>query len=199
MTTPQDLNDPVAMEKRIARFKTLVPTKTKFAGGNVGIPIAAYEELAARNIFLIMAPAGVARGGTSKPIIEGQPGVELSIVECPPGNGPALHRHERTYETFMALDGKYEVTWGDNGEHSIVLEPFDTIAVPAGIYRAFRNVDDHDAKMLVVIQGGKEVMNDLIFQHKVGAGIEERFGAEVRGNFSKIGIEFAAAPEKTTA
>lgn len=193
--TSSDLNDPVAMQKRIARFKTLVPTKTKYADDKVGIPMGAYEELAARNIFLLMAPAGVARGGTSRPIVEGQPGVEVSIVECPPGNGPALHRHERTYETFMPLDGRYEITWGDNGEHSVVLDPFDLIAVPAGIYRAFRNVDDHDAKMLVLIQGGKEVMNDLVFQHEVGAGIERRWGTEVRRNFSKIGIEFAEPPE----
>jgi uncharacterized RmlC-like cupin family protein len=189
--TTQDLNDPIAMEKRIARFKKLVPTKTKFNGPEVGIPIEAYETLASKNIFLIMAPAGVARGGTSRPAIEGQPGVELSIVDCPPGQGPALHRHERTYETFMPLTGRYEISWGDNGEHSTTLEPFDTFAVPAGIYRAFRNVDDHDAKMLVVIQGGKEVMNDLVFQDKVGDRIESIYGSEVRSNFKKIGIEFA--------
>ncbi|MFA7680699.1 MAG: cupin domain-containing protein [Pigmentiphaga sp.] len=196
MSTQSELNDPIAMEKRIARFKTLKPTKTKYEDPSVGIPMNAYEQLAAHSIFLIMAPQGVARGGTSRPAVEGQPGVEISIVECPPGQGPALHRHERTYETFMALDGKYEITWGDDGEHSTILEPFDLIAVPAGIYRAFRNVDDHTAKLLVVIQGGKEVMNDLIFQHKVADKIEQGWGKDVLDRFSKIGIQFASPPDR---
>lgn len=190
MPTDPDIT-PEQMEQRIARFATLVPTKKKFDNAGVGIPEAAYEYTAARNIFFLMAPEGVARGGTSRPAVTGQPGLEVSIVDCPPGNGAALHRHERTWETFMPLTGPYEIIWGDNGRHRVVLQPFDLIAVPAGIYRAFRNAGTTDAKMLVLIQGGQEIMNDLLFDHAVGERIRQDFGDGVLANFRKIGTRFA--------
>ncbi len=190
----QDLNDPAVMEKRTARFKNLTPTKNKYEDPRVGIPAAAYQELAARDIYLIMAPTGVARGGTSRPAVEGEPGVEVSIVECPPGNGAALHIHGQTYETFMPLNGRYQIIWGNEGEHSKILEPYDLITVPAGIYRGFRNVDDHPAKMLVLMQGGREIMNDVTFHHEVGTRILKNWGEEIHGNFPKIGIRFADPP-----
>lgn len=179
------------MNGRIARLRDLEPTKRSYEGGGTGVPSAAYEMLAARNIYMLMAPKNRSRG-MNKPAVEGLPGLEVAIVECPPGNGAELHAHERTTESFMALDGRYEIIWGHQGENSILLEPYDFVSVPPGVYRAFRNADDHEAKMLVFIQGANgDSMNDITYEASVGQRIQARFGAEATQNMANIGIRFA--------
>ena len=179
------------MEKQIARLGDLQPTKKGYDNAATGVPIAAYEMLAARDIYLLMAPEGRTRGA-SKAAITGAPGLEVSIVDCPPGNGAALHAHERTHESFMPLTGRFELTWGEHGEHSVVLQPFELLAVPPGLYRSFRNIEDHDAKMLALIQGApNDAMSGITYEAGVGARIEERFGADATVNMARIGIRFA--------
>ncbi|MBT2326970.1 cupin domain-containing protein [Variovorax paradoxus] len=182
---------PAEMDRRIVRLRELEPTKRSYEGSGTGIPSAAYEMLAARNIYMLMAPKNRSRG-MNKPAVEGLPGLEVAIVECPPGNGAELHVHERTTESFMPLDGRYEVIWGDKGEQTIVLEPYDFVSVPPGVYRSFRNVDDHETKMLVFIQGPEgDSMNDITYETSVGQRIEARFGPEATANMANIGIRFA--------
>ena len=181
------------MPPSIARFSELTPTKKNYAGESVGVPVAAYEMLAAKDIYLLMAPAGTKRGMSSnKPAIGGLPGLEVSIVDCPPGNGAGLHAHHRTTETFVPLDGRYEFTWGPRGEHKVVLGPHDMISVPPGNYRSFKNVDNKPARMLVFIQGEKDAaMNDIVYDKVSAEQIEASHGGQVRDNFKHIGITFA--------
>ena len=58
-----------------------------------------------------------------------------------PGNGAAFHS-QGSEETFIALTGRWEVYWGDEGRESVVLEPFDGMVVPDGVLRGFRNVGE---------------------------------------------------------
>jgi mannose-6-phosphate isomerase-like protein (cupin superfamily) len=184
---------PEVMERtQIARLKNLRPTKYDFAQANVDVPVEAYEMVASKNIYLLLAPKERTRS-FSPPAVLGAPGLEISIVDCPPGNGPPLHVHERTRETFMPLDGRYEVTWGANGEHSTVLDAFDMFAVPPGVYRSFRNVSPKDAKMLVVVQGeAGEVMNDICYQASLAKQVSARFGQAIWDRMSKIGLRVGA-------
>ncbi len=183
---------PEEMERRqIARFGALKPTKHDYAKPEVGVPTEAYESVASKNIYLLLAPHERKRS-FSPPAVFGAPGLELSIVDCPPGNGPKLHMHERTRETFMPLTGRYEILWGEKGEHSTVLEPLDMFAVPPRVYRTFRNVSDTDAKMLVVLQGEQnEVMNDVYYPPDIGEQITRQFGTEVWEKFQAIGLRVA--------
>src|SRR3546814_1693345 len=69
------------------------------------------------------------------------------------GNGAALHAHE-TEEVFMPLIGPWAIVWmTDDGEKEIVLEPFDTISIPMGVYRGFRYVGDGKGTLLTLIGG----------------------------------------------
>ena len=78
--------------------------------------------------------------------------VVLSIAECPPGDGPASHIHEKTIENFFCLSGRFEIAWGDPGaEQSVVLEPHDFISVPPGVPRRFTNVHETETGRLCVI------------------------------------------------
>lgn len=71
--------------------------------------------------------------------IRGAAGMTITYTICPPGQGPSLHAHDRTFESRAVCRGRLEVRWGDTGEHSVVLEEFDTISVPPKVCRAFRN------------------------------------------------------------
>ncbi|MEI8268115.1 MAG: cupin domain-containing protein, partial [Betaproteobacteria bacterium] len=130
----------VEMEAHIARFARMKPKSRRYAE-QAGIPAEAFEMIAAKNIFLLMAPEG-AGGANASPAVKGAPGLTVNVCECPPGNGPMLHAHQSTRETFFCLRGRFEVRWGDQGELSTMLEEFDMIAVPPGVSRAFTNVGD---------------------------------------------------------
>jgi uncharacterized RmlC-like cupin family protein len=189
MQTPKT---PAEMESRIARFKSLQPSRASFRPDNVGVPGDAYKELSAQNLYKVMAPEGANRAA-APPAIIGMPGAELNIAECPPGQGAKLHAHMRTHESFMCLTGRFEVAWGENGEHKVFLDPYDMFAVPPGVFRSFTNVSDANALLLVLVQGAKEdVFGDILFHRSVGDYIEGKYGAEVRANFKNIGITFDA-------
>lgn len=185
---------PEQMEARVARFKALQPSKKSYSIETVGVPGEAYNLLADNEVFVLLAPQGNKRSA-ARPAILGDPGLEVVIVQCKPGHGPALHAHTRTNEIFVCMSGRYELMWGDEGEHSVFLEPFDMFAVPKGVFRSFRNAsEDPTARMLVMVQGGVEdAFNDVYFDARVGDAIEERWGAEVRKNFKNIGITFEGA------
>ena len=182
---------PSEMEQYVARFKDLAPSKKSFKVENTGIPGEAYEMIAAHSVYSVMAPEGNTRKA-AKPGVIGVPGLEVAIAECPPGNGPALHNHQRTVETFMCLTGQYEIVWGNHGEHSVVLEPFDLCSVPAGVYRRFKNVSQlPNAKLLVLVQGKVEdTFGDVAFDPRIATEVESRWGPEVLKNFKNIGITF---------
>lgn len=188
---------PEQMEKRVARFATLQPSKKSFTEQNVGIPGEAYELLAAKSVYVLLAPEGNKRS-VAKPAVVGAPGIEVVIAECPPGQGPAMHAHCLSHEIFLCMTGRFEIIWGDKGEHSVVLEPFDLIAVPPGVFRRFRNISDlQDARLLAIVQGSKEqVFNDVKFDPAIGAAIVKRWNKAVWENFKNIGITFEAPDPK---
>ena len=179
------------MKKRIARFKDLVSTKAKHAEGK-GIPVEVLEMITAKSTFNVMSPTDL--GGQlspTPPVIGGDAGVfRLGIVTCPPGNGPGLHVHWRTHETFMALTGKWEVIWGDKGEEKTVIEPFDLIAVPPQVTRTFVNISDEDAHLLVVIQGQKGEFDDVGRVPETRQKIADKFGPEMVGKLEAAGWQF---------
>ncbi len=114
------------------------------------------------------------------------------IAECEPGDGPPLHMHYKTVETFMALTGKWKLQWGDQGEFETILEPFDLFAVPAGVSRRFENAGTEKAYLLVLISGGTHDMDDLNYAPEVGKDIEDQFGGAVRKHTEAVGFRFTA-------
>jgi mannose-6-phosphate isomerase-like protein (cupin superfamily) len=189
MKTP-DLT-PAQMENQVARFKTLQPTKASFKESNVGVPGEAYELIAAHSVFSLLAPPNNKRNA-AKPAVVGPNGLEVVIAQCPPGQGPSLHAHGETHEIFICMSGRYEIIWGDHGEHSVTLEPCDMCACPPGVF----NVSDvEDAKLLVLVQGEK-TFADVKFDPSVGVEVKRRFGDKVWDNFQNIGITFEAPDPK---
>jgi len=78
----------------------------------------------------------------------------LNIVCCEPGKAAPLHNH-LTQEVFVALSGCWEIFWGPEGERKLVLDPLDTISIPPGVSRGFRNVSPQPA-LLMGMAGGRD-------------------------------------------
>jgi len=185
------------MKSRIARFKDVVATKNRHAADK-GIPAEVLEMITAKTTRNIMSPGALP--GTlspSPPVTGGDAGVfRLGIVTCPPGNGPGLHVHYKTHETFLALTGKWEIQWGDKGEETIVLEPFDLIAVPPKVTRRFVNVAAEDAHLLVIIQGKAEDFDDVDRVPETAAAIARKFGPEMVRTLESLGWKFTIGAEE---
>lgn len=175
---------------QVARFDQLQPKSRAYAESH-GVPAEAFETLAAKTIYLLMAPDG-AKGSNKAPAIHGAPGLTVQICRCPPGNGPMSHRHVNTVENFMCLQGEFTVKWGERGEHSAVLKPYDMISVPPSEYRAFVNTHVDESLLLVMIQGDNDKLNDVTYAPGIGDMVVERFGAQARDKLEQaVGWNFA--------
>jgi uncharacterized RmlC-like cupin family protein len=185
------------MKSRIARFNEVVPTKSRHAEQK-GIPAEVLEMITAKTTRNIMSPGGLpGQLSPTPPVIGGDAGVfRLGIVTCPPGNGPGLHVHYKTHETFMALTGRWEILWGDKGEESTMLEPFDLIAVPPKVTRRFVNRSESDAHLLVIIQGKPEEFDDVDRVPETAAAIAKKHGPEMVRKLESLGWKFSIGVEE---
>lgn len=157
MSTPDDKTDhwpehvapsrPCTVEEmnaRVARWGAIPASTRAF----VDTLIPGHE----RTLHSVIG-AGVTDDPAFKPAIPAADNFHVDYIVAPPGRGAALHWHD-TEEVFVAMSGRWEIAWGDAGEHALVLEERDVISVPAGVHRAFRNIGDRD-HLLLSILGGK--------------------------------------------
>ena len=180
------------MQSRIARFAELRPLPVQ---SNPNIPQAADDLIWAREILPVIGAAG----GKSTPMsvqapIQGAGDIRLAFTVCPPGQGPTLHAHGGTFETFTVLEGRFEVSWNDNGADSAVLERFDTISVPPGVCRAFRNVGESDGILQVIASGDMSNPNDVDYPESTAAEIEA-IGPGILDEFKRTGLTFTAGKD----
>ena len=145
---------PQEMEQYIARFGEIEPQGERLAE-KLDIPLAAYQKMTAEKFFLLMSSPELGGPFADRPAISDDQGMIDAVVKCAPGQGPYLHAHYNTYENFICLTGRFRISWGDMGEHEAFLDPFDMIAVPKGVVRAFENASDNTAYILGLIRGDK--------------------------------------------
>jgi quercetin dioxygenase-like cupin family protein len=176
------------MERRLARFRALKPLPVQ----NESIPEKARDVVYSRKLLSVIGLEEDAK----TPINSGAPicgaaGMTMTLAVCPPGQGPGLHSHRQTYETFTVLKGRFEVSWNDDGDERAVLEEFDTVSFPPGVCRAFRNVGEREGILQVIITGGVHDMNDIVFTEKAKREIDAvRPG--LAAEFEKAGFTFNA-------
>lgn len=174
------------MEKRIARFERLSPLPIQ----QTDIPLAARDVVYSRKLLSVIGLE------TSTPInaeapITGAAGMTMTLAVCPPGQGPGLHSHRRTYETFTVMKGRFEVRWNDDGSGAAILELYDTVSFPPGVCRSFRNIGAEEGILQVIITGGVHDMSDIDFSLEAKKQIEAvRPG--LSAEFEKAGFTFTA-------
>jgi mannose-6-phosphate isomerase-like protein (cupin superfamily) len=179
------------MEQRVVRFKSLTPRPKP-------VPDDAPQELTdfmtADENYSYMAPAMTSQSVIQKyaAMTGGDAGdsISVSLAVCSPGRGPALHAHLNTVEAFFCLSGRFAIEWGERGEQSVTLEPWDFIHVPKGIVRTFRNIGDQEGALLVIIQGNRNEFDDVVNPPYVAQQIVERFGEGVLRSFEASGRVF---------
>ncbi len=180
---------PEEMAARMARFADLRSYSDQHDESS-GIPAKAMEKLTAHKVYPVMVPREYTGRSAMAPVKAGER-VVLAIAECPPGDGPGLHNHEITTESFFCLQGRFEITWGDEGEHMVVLEPMDFVSVPQGVMRAFRNISDETGRLFVTIELGDPGSNDRVAYHpNVADELEEEFGEKTVATLKEIGFKF---------
>ena len=175
------------MEKRISRYRALKPLPIQ----NPSIPEKARDVIYARKLLSVIGLEEITPINQGAPII-GAAGMTMTLAVCPPGQGPGLHSHRQTYETFTVMKGRFEVTWNDDGAERATLRQFDTISFPPGVCRAFRNVGKTEGILQVIITGGVHDMTDIAFSANAKKQIEA-VGAGLSAEFEKIGFTFSPA------
>lgn len=173
---------------RIAKFADLTVID---AQSGDSLPQEVADLIRARKLMpaITRADAGEGPFGKKAPIV-GAGDMSMTYAVCPPGTGPSLHAHRRTYETFTVMQGIFEFSVGDKGDgEKAVLQPFDTISVPPGHHRAFRNISGEDGVLQVVITGGIHDQNDIYFPAETAAEIRRK-DPKYLEYFKKIGLQF---------
>jgi len=155
---------------RVARYAALRPLPVQT---DPSIPQEALDVIYSRKLLPVLGLEGGAETAvsTAAPIV-GAAGITITLAVCPPGQGPGLHSHKATFETFTVLQGSFEFRWGDQGEHTARLERFDTFSVPPGLQRAFRNVGDSEGVLQVVISGGRHDASDIVLPPSTASALK---------------------------
>ena len=99
------------MRERIARYRELKPLPIQQSE----IPLGARDVVYARKLLSVIGLEGAQTPINAGAPIRGAAGMTMTLAVCPPGQGPGLHAHRQTYETFTVLKGRFEVTWNDDG------------------------------------------------------------------------------------
>ncbi len=181
------------LEGRISRFDALMPMST--AGDLAWVGQKAMDVFYARKLMPIILDDTKNPFGNAAPIF-GAAGTTMFISIMPPGQGPCLHSHNNTFETFMVLEGSIEYYVGDPIEHRLTLNKWDTFSCPPRVYRGFHNAGDTDAVMLTVITGVEEGRDDVSMPDSIAQEARQNFGAKVVDAFRAI---FSFDPPRPSA
>lgn len=181
------------LESRVSRFDALKPMST--AGDLAWVGQEAMDVFYARKLMPVILDDTKNPFGNVAPIF-GAAGTTMFISIMPPGQGPCLHSHNSTFETFMVLEGSIEYCVGDPIEHRLTLNKWDTFSCPPRVYRGFHNVGDTDAVMLTVITGVEEGRDDVSMPDSIAQEAGQNFGPKVVDAFRSM---FSFDPPRPSA
>ncbi len=167
--TPPAASSAIA-ENCIARFADLKPWSRAFLDSFI-------PEHQKDNYRVI--GSGVFEEPSARAPITAAHGFSLGFVKCAPGKGAALHSH-KTLEVFIPLNGRMVLLMGPSPDDEIMLEPWDTVSVPVGEMRGFRNPNEHDLVLLAIVQNGPSG-GEKVSWHPQVIGQANAFGASLDG------------------
>lgn len=168
------------MQKRIFRFKDI-----EGKGTPVGVPLMFIDSILPGHKRMNYAVIGdtASEDPEFEPILEQPHKFQIGMFMCPPGNGPAWHTHDYI-EMFMPLSGKFRFYYGndpdgeDDPEGEALVEPWDMISLPPGLWRSFENADEEDAWCFAVLE-----------PHEAYAGKDPYWPASVVERAKEHGLE----------
>lgn len=180
------------IDARTGRFRDLQPME--FMKNDTTVTQAAKDIILARRLMPVVLERTQSPFGNDAPIYDAA-GLTMFISVMPPGQGPCLHAHKKTYETFTVLEGTLEFSLNDDGGEKIVLEKWDTFSCPPGVNRGFRNVGTGDAVLLTVITGGINDRDDIGLPPAIAKQIAAIDPRALEVFQTRMGLRFDAGPE----
>ncbi|HIF58303.1 MAG TPA: cupin domain-containing protein [Rhodospirillales bacterium] len=171
------------IEARVSRFSELQPMST--ANDLAWVGQEAMDVFYARKLMPVILDDTKNPFGNQAPII-GAAGSTMFVSIMPPGQGPCLHSHNGTFETFMVLDGTIEYHIGEPVAHVVTLNKWDVLSCPPNVYRGFHNVGKTDAVQLTVITGAGEGRDDVSMPDSIAKKVEKDFGKKVVDAFRSV-------------
>ena len=107
---------------------------------------------------------------------------QIGMVWAPPGCGPAWHTHDYV-ESFFMLTGPWTFYWGneddpDTVEGEFVLNAWDMISLPPGMYRSFEYTGDEIGWIYAVLES-----------HEVFEGKDPYWSPQIEAAAAAIGYE----------
>jgi quercetin dioxygenase-like cupin family protein len=172
------------LDRRVSRFSQLKQQST-VTKDLAWVPQEAVDIIFARKLMPVILDDTKNPFGTEAPIF-GAARTTMFISILPPGQGPCLHSHNDTFETFMVLEGRIEYHIGEPIAHYITLDKWDVFSCPPRVYRGFKNVGATDAVQLTVLTGLNDGRDDVSMPHSVAARVEREHGAKVREAFGRV-------------
>ncbi|SDO04842.1 hypothetical protein [Alkalicoccus daliensis] len=160
------------MKKRVIRFDEMK---------SQGIPLMFIDSILPGHQRINYAVIGdtASENPDYNPLITEPHGFQIGMVKALPGNGPAYHTHDYI-EAFVPLSGKWRFYWGnepDEVEGEVILEPWDLITLPPGLYRGLENVGEEEAWLFAVLE-----------QHEVFEGKDPYWAPEVMKKAEEYGF-----------
>ena len=171
------------LERRVSRFNRLQPMSTARDLGWVSQE--AMDIIFARKLMPVILDDTKNPFGNEAPIF-GAAQTTMFISILPPGQGPCLHSHNDTFETFMVLEGRIEYEIGEPVTHRVTLDKWDVFSCPPRVYRGFKNVGTTDAVQLTVLTGIADGRDDVSMPDSVARRVEREHGAKVREAFGRV-------------
>jgi quercetin dioxygenase-like cupin family protein len=97
---------------------------------------------------------GVLRDQSTFKVLSEETGGAYAILEqkIPAGHGPPLHVHRHETEIFYVLDGRFEITIG---EQKLSAGAGAIVVGPRNIPHTFRNIGSQDARLLLTVIPGR--------------------------------------------
>ncbi len=107
---------------------------------------------------------------------------QIGMVWAPPGCGPAWHTHDYV-ESFFMLTGPWTFYWGNEDDPSkvegeFVLNAWDMISLPVGMYRSFEYSGDEIGWIYAVLES-----------HEVFEGKDPYWSPQIEDEARAIGYE----------
>ncbi len=163
------------MMKRVIRFEAIKkhPIPLMF----IDSPIEGHQRL---NYAVIGDTAS--ENDEFSPMLNAPHTFQIGMVYALPGNGPAWHTHDYV-EIFMPLKGRWEFFWTNEKdgepEGSVVLNEWDTISLPPGLWRRFEVHQDEKEGAWI---------HAVLDQHEVFTGKDPYWAASVEQAAAELGF-----------
>ena len=181
------------IEARIARYDQLEAMST--SKDLDWVPQEAMDVVYARRILPMILEDTKSPFGRTAPIKRAG-GLTMYISVLPPGQGPCLHSHNNTFETFMVLEGEIEYYIGDPVAHTVRLGKYDCFSCPPLVHRGFSNVGTGPAIQLTVITGENQGnRDDVVMPHSIAERVRKEHGDKVHEAFTGL-FRFESADER---